>query len=95
MAENPWTSDEDYVPYLEAERSRYAWVMRTYGEMSAEQALAAAARRYPYKPADQPYRGLIFHDEAWHWAMIDLKGELYWTRHPELAHPSAEYHALD
>ncbi|WP_198955682.1 hypothetical protein [Frankia sp. CcI49] len=88
-------SEEEYVHYLEAERSRYAWVMRVYGYLSQAQATEAAERRYPYEHADAPYRGLIFHDEAWHWAMLDLKGERYWLRHPELTSPPDSYNALD
>jgi hypothetical protein len=41
------------------------------------------------------FRGLAFHDLAWHWAMLRLKGEMYWQRHPDLAKPSAAYEALD
>jgi hypothetical protein len=90
----PWASDEKYVPYLEMERKRYAWVLRTYGDMPAGRADRAAAERYPYQPQAAPYRGLVFHTEAWHWAMITLKGELYWTRYPELERPPAEYNEL-
>ncbi|MER7079148.1 hypothetical protein SAMN02982929_03162 [Saccharopolyspora kobensis] len=88
-----WSEDE-YVDYLRGERTQYAWVMRHYGGTTAEQAEAAAAQRYPYEPADKPYRGLVFHDEAWHWAMLALHGEQYWARHPELVDPPAAYREL-
>ncbi|WP_406673847.1 hypothetical protein WBK31_35620 [Nonomuraea sp. N2-4H] len=42
----------------------------------------------------EPYRGLVFHDEAWHWAMLGIYGERYWVAHPELADPPPEYRAL-
>jgi hypothetical protein len=50
VAENPWTSEDEYTRYLEAERRRYAWVMRTYRQMSAQQAEEAAGKRYPHEP---------------------------------------------
>jgi|SRR5262245_12790916 len=80
-------SESEYTCYLRGERERFAWVLRTYGDMSLEQAREAAIRRYPYEPPGTQFRGLIFHDEAWHWAMLFLHGEHYWSRHPELAKP--------
>lgn len=88
-------AEEEYVEYLRGERARYAWVMRTYGGMNAEDAESAAVRWYPYEAADEPLRGLVFHDEAWHWAMLSLRGEQYWARHPELADRPAAYRELD
>ena len=90
--DDPWTEDA-YVQYLRRERARFAWVMRTYGAMSSAQADESADRRYPYEPPGA-YRGLVFHDEAWHWAMRALKGEQYWLRHPELAKPPDAYRVL-
>lgn len=84
-----WTED-DYVRYLQGERARYAWVMRTYGAMSSAQADEASDLRYPYQPPGTAYRGFVFHEEAWHLAMLALKGELYWKHHPELADPPWE-----
>jgi hypothetical protein len=55
----------------------------------------ATLERYPYESSDEPNRGLIFHDEAWHWAMLRIYGDAYAGDHPELAQPSAEYRALD
>ncbi|WP_020665028.1 hypothetical protein [Amycolatopsis benzoatilytica] len=90
------TSDEtEYVEYLEGERRRFAWVMRHYGGKSAKEAEAAALDAYPYEAADNPYRGLVFHDEAWHWAMLQIHPGYYWIDHPELARPPEEYDALD
>ena len=98
MAEDdPWPEwpEHKYLRYLKGERARYAWVMRTYAAMSSVQADEAADLRYPYEPPGTAYRGLIFHDEAWHWAMLALKGEQYWLRHPELLGPPEAYRALD
>lgn len=94
VGDNPWLVEAEYVENLAAERARYAWVMRTYGGVSAAEAEASAERCYPHEPTG-PYRGLVFHDDAWHWAMLQLKGEGYWTRFPELTHPPQAYHALD
>ncbi|WP_432139587.1 MULTISPECIES: hypothetical protein [unclassified Streptomyces] len=88
-----WTEDE-YVRYLAGERRRYAWVMQRYGGMTPTRAGEAAMEMYPYEPCDAPYRGLAFHDEAWHWAMSGLFGDRYIVERPELANPPAEYEAL-
>jgi hypothetical protein len=85
----------EYLEYLRDERARYAWVLRTHGGVPAAEADEAAERRYPYEPPDAPFRGLIFHDEAWHWAMLELEGEDYTVRRPELIAPSEAYCALD
>jgi hypothetical protein len=58
------------------------------------QAETAALERYPCEAADAPFRGLIFHDRAWHWAMLAIYGDYYWTEQPELAKLSPEYEAL-
>ncbi|WP_249999359.1 hypothetical protein [Actinoplanes sp. M2I2] len=51
--------------------------------------------RYPFEAGDVPLRGLIFHDEAWHWAMRAIHGDEYWISHPHFAKYSAGYEALD
>jgi hypothetical protein len=88
-------NEEEYVKNLRAERRRYAWVMQRHGGLTPAQAQAAALEHYPYEASDAPHRGLVFHDEAWHWAMLEIHNSLYWVEHPELAEPSAEYRALD
>ncbi|MFE2147682.1 hypothetical protein ACFXA3_39160 [Streptomyces sp. NPDC059456] len=89
------TWDEtEYLDCLRSERRGYAWVMRRHGGMAPEEAMEAALERYPFEPADAPYRGLIFHDEAWHWAMLAIHGDRYPVEHPELVQPSADYRAL-
>lgn len=73
-----WSEDE-YVRYLRAERRRFAWVMEHHGGLSQTEARAAALERCPYEASDDPHRGLIFHDEAWHWAMLRIhQNEPYW-----------------
>lgn len=89
-----WTEAE-YLEILRTERRLYAWVMHRHGGLTQTQAETAALARYPYETAEAPFRGLIFHDPAWHWAMSALHGQSYWSEHPELAQPSAEYLALE
>jgi hypothetical protein len=88
-----WTEAE-YLDLLRSERRAYAWVMHHHGGMSLSASRAAAMESYPYEPADHPHRGLVFHDEAWHWAMSRIHGQRYSVEHPELADPSPEYRAL-
>ncbi|MEU4422296.1 hypothetical protein AB0F81_16850 [Actinoplanes sp. NPDC024001] len=88
-------SEEEYVQYLRDERRRYGWVMQRFGGLVAFQAEMAAEQRYPFEASDAPYRGLMFHDEAWCWAMREIHGDQYWVSHPDLVEPPAEYRALD
>ncbi|MET8051629.1 hypothetical protein ABZU75_28920 [Streptosporangium sp. NPDC005286] len=92
--ETVWGEDE-YVAYLRDERRRFAWVMQRYEGLTSAEAEKAALERYPYEASDTPFRGLIFHDEAWHWAMLRIYNDRYHVDRPELAQPSAEYEALD
>lgn len=69
--------------------------MQRYGGLTPIRAEEAALECYPYETSDALYRGLVFHDEAWHWAMLKIHGGSYWVEHPELVQPSAEYTALD
>ncbi|MCQ6551783.1 hypothetical protein NPS70_01000 [Streptomyces sp. C10-9-1] len=87
-------TEEEYVAYLAGERRRYAWVMRTHGGMPAGRAAHEAMDCYPYEPPEAAYRTLVFHDEAWHWAMLALHGGDYVHR-PGLVCPPEEYEALD
>ncbi|MFC8420421.1 hypothetical protein ACFUN7_05935 [Streptomyces sp. NPDC057236] len=88
-------SEADYVDYLQAERRAFAWVMRHYGGLTQEEATEAALEWYPYEPEDHAYRGLVFHDHSWHWAMLAIHGDRYTVEHPELARPPAAYEALE
>ncbi|GAA3246510.1 hypothetical protein [Nonomuraea helvata] len=91
--ETVW-GEEEYVACLRDERRNFAWVMQRYGGLTSAEAEEAGLERYPYEPSGTPFRGLIFHDEAWHWAMLRIYGDRYTVDHPEVAHPSAEYEAL-
>ena len=90
-ADESWPNEDEYCRYLAAERHLYAFVLREHGGLSAAQAHQEAQVRYPYEPADDEFRALIFHDEAWHWAMLHLYGERYWDARPELESPSKAY----
>ena len=70
------------------------WCTR-YGDLDPKQAEMAAVEQYPFEASDKPYRGLVFHDEAWHWAMLAIHGNQYWLPYPPLETPSAEYRALN
>ena len=86
-----WPSEEEYCRYLEAERHLYAFVLREHGGLPEADAQKQALERYPYEAADDEFRALIFHYEAWHWAMLHLYGERYWDARPELETPSQAY----
>lgn len=86
-------SEAEYAEYLDGERRLFAWVMRNYGNMTHEDADAAALVRYPYE-SPGAYRGLIFHDEPWHWGMLALEGEGYGIRRPDLVNPPQVYREL-
>lgn len=90
MADPTWTEDE-YVDYLQRERRLFAWTLQNYGEFSPADAEREANKFYEYEPPSTEVRGLVFHDEAWHWAMLTIHGEGYWRSRPELEQPSREY----
>lgn len=93
MEEGDWSEDE-YVGLLEQERRRYAWVLHRYVGKTPAEAEADALDFYQYEPPDTPSRGLVFHDHAWHWALLGLPG-FYWQTHPELASPCDEYFDIE
>jgi hypothetical protein len=84
-------NEEEYASYLEHERHMYAWCLRTYGDFEANEADQKASSFYGDEPANALYRGLVFHNEAWHWAMLHIFGEAYWTSRPDLLDPPQEY----
>ncbi len=89
----PWGDEQEYTGYLEGERHMYAWCLATYGKVPSADAQAMALTRYPYESSNDKYRGFIFHDMAWHWAMLQLFGEGYWKSRPDLESPSEAYWA--
>ena len=46
---------------------------------------------YVYESKEDNYRTLVFHDEAWHWAMLKIFGDGYWRSKPELSSPCKGY----
>jgi len=89
-----WENESEYKDYLITERRGYAWVLVKYGNRTEVEAIKEAEEFYNYEPKHKEFRGLIFHDEAWHWAMRKIFGERYWVSHPELEQPSVEYNDL-
>nr|WP_203607475.1 hypothetical protein [Streptomyces sp. SID11385] len=87
------SGEEEYRTSLREERAAFAWVLERYGARTPAEARAEALTAYPYEPPEAPYRDLVFHDPAWHWAMLHLHGAHYWHESPELLHPSREYEA--
>jgi hypothetical protein len=83
--------EDEYVEYLNCERHMFAWCLVNIGGLRQAEADQAALERYPYCPPSDRYRWLVFHSESWHWAMIYVAGEEYWTTHPELVSESEEY----
>ena len=86
-------SRTEYLRYLAGERHMFAWTLRRYGGLSAQAAKQRALEFYPQEPLANEYRWLVFHDSAWHWAMIDVFGEQYWIARPDLVRSDAEYQA--
>ncbi len=79
-----WINEAEYLNYLDFERQLYAFALISYGGFAPELARQESLKRYPYEHIDTPYRGLIFHKESWHWAMMRLHGDRYWISFPEL-----------
>src|SRR5262245_42480913 len=80
-----------YRKHLAHERFMYAWCLKTMGQMEAPQARDLARKRYPFEECSNELRELVFHDEAWHWAMLQLFGDGYWRGRPDLTRPSVDY----
>jgi hypothetical protein len=78
---------EEYIQYLMAERCAYAWALVNYGNYSQQAANKSAEEFYQLEPRDE----LVFHDLAWHWAMLKIYGSNYWIDRPELLKPPVEY----
>ena len=90
-AGDAWADEAEYTRYLEGERRLFAWCLVRFGGYSPDAAEGKALERYPYEPITEPYRGLIFHELAWDWAMRLLFGDGYWFRRPELAESLQEW----
>lgn len=84
-------SEEEYLEYLIMERNLYAWCLVNYGNYEEYQAKEEALKFYPYEGKEKTHRWLIFHDKAWHWAMIKIYGHGYWHDRPKLLKPSPAY----
>ena len=69
----------------------YAWCLETIGGLSEADAGHEALDFYKYEDANKKFRDLVFHDEAWHWAMLKIFGDSYHLNFPEYELPSTAY----
>ena len=76
--DNLWP-DEEYVPYVEAERQLYAWALIRVGGGEPDEAKRRADGRFHYEPMSE--RGVMTTIGAWRMAMRDLFGR--WRRPEE------------
>ncbi len=84
--------ESEYIQYLHHERHMFAWCFVAYGKSSEDDAKKLAEEFYYYEPADVgELRGLVFHDEAWHWAMLKIFGGQYWIKFPHLESVPTDY----
>lgn len=86
----PW-DEAEYLFNLQLERQMFAWCLMEYGNIDDAKAKALAEVRYPFEPPEKPYRGAVFHDSSWHWAMIELHGQNYWIANPALEKEPDDY----
>lgn len=94
MMKNPWREKEqEYLETLEHERHMFAWCLEHIGNLPKNIANEQAMAFYAYEPASAENRGLVFHDEAWHWAMLRIKGDGYWQNNRQIERPSEDYNA--
>jgi hypothetical protein len=83
--------EKEYLQQLKQQRHMYEWCLKHIGDYPENKAVEDADRVFSYKPSSDKYRWLVFHDDAWHWVMLKLKGDQYWENFLELKSPSAEY----
>jgi len=83
--------EKEYLAQLKQQRHMYQWCLREIGKLSETEARVQAKQFYKYESQSGEHRTLVFHDDAWHWAMLKIYGENYWVEHPELAEPSSDY----
>jgi hypothetical protein len=79
-----WPDEIEYREYLERERRLFAWCLVRFGGIDPETAGQKALERYPYEIPGTPYRGMIFHELSFDWAIDALFGKHYNVVRPEL-----------
>ena len=84
-------TEEQYALALDNIRYLFAWTLVRYGDFSHKKAKEEAMKQFPYQSENEDYRELVFHEEAWHWAMLFLYGENYWDNFPQYISFSDEY----
>jgi hypothetical protein len=86
-----YEDESEYLAQLAEERHLYKWCLMKYAVIDCDSAEKESIEFYPYEETEVHIRGLVFHDEAWHWAMLRVYGENYWVKNPGLEKPSIEY----
>ena len=89
----PQWDEAEYGRYLDVERHMFAWCLVQFGGVDPTAASVRAEQRYPFEVPGTRNRGIIFHDLAWHYAMLELHGNMYWKARPDLERAPAEYEA--
>jgi len=84
-------TEEEYLSSLNEQRHMYEWCMKNVGGLSIIEVKLEADKLYYYEPPEEEHRWLVFHEDAWHWAMLKLNGEQYWVSNPELKSETKEY----
>ena len=84
-------SEDEYLAQLNQQKHMYYWCLINVGSFSLNKAKNEAEKLYKYEHQTEGYRWLIFHDDAWHWAMLKIHGEQYWLKDPNLENESKEY----
>ncbi len=74
------TPVEDFTNEIEDSRHLFAWCLVHYGQVPEALALEQARQRYPDQSPGRDYEhAMIFHDEPWHWAMLQVAGKVIGT----------------
>ena len=84
-------TEAEYQVLLVQQGHMYEWCLKNIGNLSEKDARKEAKEFYKYEPVSEKLRWLVFHEDAWHWAMLKIKGENWWVDFPELKEANAEY----
>jgi hypothetical protein len=84
-------TEEKYLVLLKHQRHMYKWCLQNIGNLPEGDARKEAETFYKYEPVEEKHRWIVFHEDAWHWAMLKLKGENWWLDFPELKEANTEY----
>ncbi len=91
MINNSKLNNSYYSEQIRIEKHMYKWCLIKYGSLNHELADKQANDFYNFESEDNEYKYIVFHEEAWHWAMIKIHGENYWIVDPSLKSIPSEY----